>query len=58
MKRLEKLVKKTVTSMIDIEIYGWPPVCIGMIYQPERPKKRPEQRVRSIKSETYHVNET
>lgn len=43
MKKLEKMFKKAVVSMIDIEIYGWPPVCIGMLYQPERPKKKPEK---------------
>lgn len=56
MKKLERMVKKAVTSMIDIEIYGWPPVCIGMIYQPERPQKKPEQLVKKNESVPYHVN--
>lgn len=37
MKKLEIIIAKAVNSMINIEAYGWPPVCIGMIYQPERP---------------------
>ena len=47
MKKLERMVKKAVTSMIDIEIYGWPPVCIGMIYQPERPQRVAKKHGRS-----------
>lgn len=37
MKKLEEMASKAVATLVDLEIYGWPPVCIGMIYQPERP---------------------
>ena len=37
MKKLEKMASKVVASLIDNETYEWPPVCIGMLYQPERP---------------------
>ena len=36
------MAAKTINYMIGIEIYGWPPVCIGMLFQPTRPKKKPE----------------
>ena len=58
MQKLERVVKKAVTSMIDIEIYGWPPVCIGMIYQPERPQGKPEMRKRLEGRKEILVKET
>jgi hypothetical protein len=47
MTMLENMVGKAVASLIDIEIYGWPPVCIGMIYQPERPQRVAKKHGRS-----------
>lgn len=47
MTMLENMVGKAVASLIDIEIYGWPPVCIGMIYQPERPQSVAKKHGRS-----------
>ena len=38
MKKLEMLVAKAVNAIVDIEIYGWPPVCFGTFFQPERPE--------------------
>ena len=43
MKKLEKLAAKAVNAIIDSEIYGWPPVCFGMFYQPNRPTLKPEK---------------
>lgn len=43
MKKLEKMAEKALTFMIGVETYGLPPVCIGMIYQPERPQVKPEK---------------
>lgn len=37
MKKLESLGKKTVNQLIETAKYGWPPDCVGYIYQPERP---------------------
>ena len=37
MKKLESLGKKTVNQLIKTAKYGWPPDCVGYIYQPERP---------------------
>lgn len=53
MKKLERMVKKAVASIIDIEIYGWPPVCIGMIYQPERPQMKPSKAVSASQGEKH-----
>lgn len=41
MKKFEKMAAKAVNSIIDIETYGWPPVCFGVFYQPERPQVKP-----------------
>lgn len=31
--------KKLVDAMVRQELYGWPPVCWGPAYQPERPMR-------------------
>lgn len=44
MKRnvLKQTIMSTAASVIrkmsDEEYYGWPPVCIGIMYEPVRPK--------------------
>lgn len=38
MKKVESLGGKTVNRLIETAKYGWPPDCVGYIYQPERPK--------------------
>lgn len=47
MKKLEKAAAKVINSVIDIETFGWPPVCIGTVYQPERPKVKPERKAKT-----------
>lgn len=37
MKKIEKTAAKIINKAINIETYGWPPVCIGTMYQPIRP---------------------
>lgn len=37
MKRTEKCAANIINRIIDLEMYGWPPVCLGTIYQPTRP---------------------
>ena len=39
MKRLEAFLAKKINSAIDREEYSWPPVCLGIFHQPERPTK-------------------
>lgn len=36
--KLERIVKKAVTRMVDTELYEWPPKCAAFLYQPTRPK--------------------
>lgn len=38
MKPIEKIVSKTIHGIVSQEMMGWPPVCWGVFYQPERPK--------------------
>lgn len=40
MKITEKLVSKVVQGITFAEELGWPPVCNGLFYQPERPVQR------------------
>lgn len=37
MKKIEKIGAKIVQDIMQTELTGWPPVCWGVIYQPERP---------------------
>ena len=39
MKKLEEFLKKKVNSAIDKDEDSWPPVCLGIFHQPERPEK-------------------
>lgn len=43
MKKIEKAMAKAVNTVINIESFGWPPVCHGSIYQPPRPQARPKK---------------
>ncbi len=36
--KIEGIVKKVVTHMVDTELYEWPPQCAAFLYQPTRPK--------------------
>lgn len=36
-KKIESIAKEILLYMIDLERYGWPPSCTGIVYQPERP---------------------
>lgn len=51
MKKQERLVKsiikKTVTHMVDTELYEWPPKCAAFLYQPTRPKRENEDILKS-----------
>lgn len=47
MKKLEKAAAKVINSAIDFETFGWPPVCNGVFYQPERPKVKPERKAKA-----------
>lgn len=35
-------VKKMVSKMVEHEVYGWPPECMAVFYQPERPAHMPK----------------
>lgn len=37
MKAIDKLLSKAIQGITIKAEYGWPPVCCGSIYQPERP---------------------
>lgn len=37
LKKVEKLCKVVVNKLIQQEIDGWPPPCLGTYHQPERP---------------------
>ena len=37
MQPIEKLGKKVISNLTTRSLYGWPPECAGLIYQPKRP---------------------
>ena len=37
--KIEKTTKQIVKHIADQEVYGWPPLCPALCYQPIRPKK-------------------
>lgn len=49
MKKLEKAAAKAINTVINIETYGWPPVCVGSIYQPTRPQGKRERKEKGTK---------
>ena len=36
---IKRKIYDTIETMIDSEMYEWPPQCFGLAYQPERPNK-------------------
>lgn len=41
MKKMEAVLKAVVNASIGKERDGWPPVCVGIFHQPERPESAP-----------------
>jgi len=39
MKKSAKIASGFIKQVTISERYGWPPVCYGTLYQPERPNK-------------------
>ncbi len=43
-KSIKKNVLKAVVKMADFEANGgnaiWPPICVGFVHQPKRPKRK------------------
>lgn len=37
MKTFEEIGKQYISSAVRKCKYGWPPVCMGIVFQPERP---------------------
>lgn len=37
MKNIDTLIAKILSDIMYPEGYGWPPSCLGVFYQPERP---------------------
>ena len=54
MNKFEKLAAKAVAAIIDIETYGWPPVCFGMFYQPQRPTQKSKVSIELSKEKTLN----
>lgn len=38
--QFEKIVKKAINMIVDIDLYEWPPKCSALYYQPVRPCKK------------------
>lgn len=48
-KKSDLLLKKTVEKVIEKEISKWPPDCWGALYQPMRPDRTSQNKLRSDK---------
>lgn len=42
-KTLVNLAKNLANAMIEQDTYGWPPECIFITYQPERPAQQVDE---------------
>ena len=41
---IEGVTKRVVKKIVDMEVYGWPPQCGTIYYQPLRPKRELEHK--------------
>ena len=48
--RIENAAKQIVKYIAEKELYGWPPLCPALYYQPVRPKK---EEVTQLNSDQY-----
>lgn len=48
--RIENVAKQIVKYIAEQELYGWPPLCPALYYQPVRPKK---EEVTQLNSDQY-----
>lgn len=50
MKIFEEIGKQYISSAVKKRKYGWPPVCIGLVFQPERPAADTSTKCQELKS--------
>lgn len=46
---IEGVTKRVVNKIVDVEVYGWPPQCGTIYYQPVRPSRGARQRIEGEK---------
>lgn len=46
---IEKVAKRLAKHITEQEVYGWPPLCSALYYQPLRPKNESKQKKESSK---------
>lgn len=47
---IEKVAKRLAKRITEQEVYGWPPLCPALYYQPIRPKK---EKAAQLNSDQY-----
>lgn len=47
---IEKVAKRLAKHITEQEVYGWPPLCPALYYQPIRPKK---EKAAQLNSDQY-----
>ena len=50
MKTFEEIGKQYISSAVRKCKYGWPPVCMGIVFQPERPAADTSTKCQELKS--------
>ncbi len=58
MKKSAKIASAFIKQVTISERYGWPPVCYGTLYQPERPSKNAAKSTEkmNVKKKEIRVN--
>ena len=54
MKFIEKTAKIFISNAVKREVDGWPPLCLGMLYQPKRPAPARDRNVLNFHYQQLH----
>ncbi len=47
---IEGMTKHVIKKIVDQEVYGWPPQCATIYFQPVRPSKEEKERLAKIEN--------
>ena len=57
MMSIDLIAKNILEYMIDLERFGWPPTCTGILYQPERPLKLSDMQESEKTEQSMRMND-
>lgn len=47
---IEDITKQIIKKIVDQEVYGWPPQCATIYFQPVRPSKEEKERLEKVEN--------